>query len=198
MNKRLICITGLDGVGKSTLLKSVQENYSSVYLANIWDLLNSKNGGLPFKSKCEVDEFLCSLTNDSRLLFLAHAMKYSIDKAYESDKQIILVDSYYYKYFASELALGADKNLVLSLISSFPKPDIVVELVLSVQEAANRKNNYSRYECGLSAIPDRESFIVFQNKLYHEWLIFDRYHWHRVDADQPIERVVGDALKILK
>jgi thymidylate kinase len=197
MKKKLICITGLDGVGKSTLIKSVQENYLSVYLANIWDLLNSETGGLPFKSKCEVDEFLCSLTPDSRLLFLAHAMKYSIDMAFKSNKKIILIDSYYYKYFAAELALGAKKELVSSLIGTFPKPDIVVELVLSVQEASCRKENYSRYECGLANNPARETFVAFQNKVFQEWLIFDRYHWHRVDAKQPIDKVVSDALKIL-
>lgn len=198
MKKKLICVTGLDGVGKSTLIRAVQDSFDSVYLANIWDLLDSKNGGLPFKSKYEVDEYLCTLTNDSRLLFLAHAIKYSIDKALGSDKHIILIDSYYYKYFASELALGANKKLVKSLIDTFPNPDMVIELVLSVQEASHRKEKFSRYECGLTETPNEDSFVNFQNRVFQEWLIFDRYHWHRIDAGEQVERVIANTLKLLK
>ena len=197
MKKKFICITGLDGVGKSTLIEAVKKNFDSVYLSNIWDLLNSPTGGLPFQSKCEVDDFLCQLTPDSRLLFLAHAMKYSIDLAFASDKDVVIVDSYYYKYFASELALGAQKNLVVSLIKSFPNPDIVIELVLSVQEAACRKEKFSRYECGLADTPDREAFIRFQNRVFQEWLVFDTYHWHRIDAAQDVEKVIESTLTLI-
>jgi len=63
--KKLICITGIDGIGKSTLIKNLSVQLNSCYIANIWDLLESKVQGLPFKSKKEIDNFLCALSPDS-------------------------------------------------------------------------------------------------------------------------------------
>jgi thymidylate kinase len=122
MTKKIICITGMDGTGKSTLIKGLKEHLDSCYVATIWDLMASPVKGLPFKSKQEIDNFLCELSPDSRLLFLAHAMKYAIDKALLSSVNNILIDSYYYKYFASELALGAVEALTGSWQKYFLNP----------------------------------------------------------------------------
>jgi thymidylate kinase len=92
-------------------------------------------------------------------------MKYAIDKAMESEKTTILIDSYYYKYFACERVLGADDKLIKTILPAFPQPDIVIELTLPLNEVLNRKKLFSRYECGLSDKPGSESFIVFKKKV---------------------------------
>jgi dTMP kinase len=198
MKKKLICITGADGSGKSTLIESLKQHYRDVYVATIWDLMGSKIKALPFKNKREVDEFLCTLTPGSRLLFLAHAMKYSIDLALASDAPVILIDSYYYKYFASELVLGADEKLVKALQQAFPVPDVTVELILTVEESARRKKYFSRYECGLAEKPDAESFIRFQKSVSENWKLFEKKDWHPVDAMVTPQEVLDETLKRLR
>jgi thymidylate kinase len=197
MPKRLICITGLDGTGKSTLIEGIRTHITSVYLSTIWDLMTDPVKGLPFKSKQQVDNFLCELTPDSRLFFLAHAMKYSIDKALKSRKENILIDSYYYKYFASELILGADSRMVDALQQVFPKPDFVFELVLPPEEAARRKSHFSRYECGLSKKPGMTQFLDFQKKVTFVWDLFDSNTWQRIDARMSSGNVLNETLKHL-
>ena len=144
--KKLFCITGMDGVGKSTLINRLTTEFSSCFVSDIWDLMKSPTKSIPFKSKKDVDDFLCTLTPDSRLLFLAHALKYSIDTALSSENEIIIVNAYYYKYFASEIALGANQELAKSLQNCFSKPDVIIELVLPVKEIVKRKSSFSRYE----------------------------------------------------
>jgi dTMP kinase len=197
MDKKLICITGIDGTGKSTLIKGVLKHFGNFYHATIWDLMTSSAKGLPFKSKTDIDDFLCSLTLDSRLLFLAHCLKYALDKAFESTANSILIDSYYFKYFATEKALGANEQLIHSLELSFPTPDLVIELLLPVENCSQRKNNFSRYECGLAGEPDILSFINFQKKALLEWNRFDRANWFRIDAQKDPESILGETIKMI-
>ncbi len=195
--QKTICVTGIDGSGKSTLVNALSNHFTSCHISNIWDLIESSIKGLPFKSKKDVDDYLCELTPDSRLLFLSHAIKYSYDTATKSDKSLIITNSYFYKYFATELALGAQNELVKSLQKSFPNPDIVIELVLPVEEAAKRKNKLSRYECGLTQNPNINSFIDFQTKALKEWHNFDRKNWHKIDATKSQGEILSEVLNII-
>ncbi len=181
--KKLICITGMDGSGKTTLINLLASQIENVYVANIWDLLKNKETFLPFQSKAQIDRFLCALTPDSRLLFLAHALKFSIDKAFASNKTAILFDSYFYKYFATELTLGADNELIQSLILSFPQPDFVFDLELDLTESAKRKKNFSAYECGINA-PNEQNFVHFQQKVKANWAIFKNQNWFQLSSLQ--------------
>lgn len=182
--KKLVCITGMDGTGKSTLVGLLAAAYPEAHVANIWDLLDSGEQSLPFKSKRDIDNFLCALTSDARLLFLAHALKYSVDMAFASQKKLVIANAYFYKYFATELALGAQPKLVRALQESFPEPDLVVELVLPPEEAAGRKTVLSRYECGLANPPNTASFLTFQEKASAEWANFEGENWVTLDARQ--------------
>lgn len=180
--KQLICITGMDGSGKSTLLRSLKKTYTNAYFAGIWDLLNEPEKQFLFNSKKDIDNFLCELTPDSRLLFLAHALRYSIDKALMSEAELIFIDSYYYKYFAGEMALGANENLIESLIDSFPEPDLLIELYFTVNEAALRKQHFSRYECGTSKETSIKTFTEFQLKAEVFWNMFPHEKREKINA----------------
>ena len=133
---KLICITGIDGAGKNTLIELLTNKLESVTVASIWDILDGENSKVPFKSKKEIDNYLCELSPNSRLLFLAHALKFSIDCALNSDKKFVILNAYIYKYIATELALGADKALVHFLLENFPTPDQTFFIDIGIKDIA--------------------------------------------------------------
>ncbi|MDI1353274.1 MAG: hypothetical protein PSX36_00050 [bacterium] len=179
---QLICITGMDGTGKSTLLKNLSSVYPSSYVANIWDIMEGGVQTVPFKSKKDIDAYLCELSPDSRLLFLTHALRFSLDRALSSKKEIVFLNSYYYKYFATELALGAGMELAETLLNSFPEPDQTFYLELSPEVVVSRKTVFSRYECGLSKTPGNLSFMEFQKLALAQWKNFDSTDFITLDA----------------
>lgn len=195
--KKLICITGMDGIGKSTLINMLASQINSCYIANIWDLLDSQVKGLPFRTKKDLDNYICDLTPDSRFLFLAHALKYSTDVALSTNKKIILLDSYYFKYMATELALGAEITLVMEVVQRFPKPHLVVELKLPMDEIIKRKTKFSRYECGLAEVADKLSFIKFQEKVKEKWQEISIKNFHTLNAIESKEMLVGKILNLI-
>lgn len=195
--KKLICITGMDGIGKSTLISILANQFNSCYVANIWDLLDSPVKGLPFKSKKDLDNYICDLTPDSRFLFLAHALKYSTDKALSTKKEVILLDSYYYKYMATELALGAEVILVNKVVERFPKPHLVVELKLPMDEIIKRKTKFSRYECGLVENADLKSFVNFQEKVKGKWQEILIENLETLDAIESKDMLATKILKLI-
>jgi len=182
--KRLIAITGMDGTGKSSLITSLCGQNASMKDVSIWDPMKS---GL-FQSKQDIDQYLCHLSPNARVQFLSHALTESLHMAMESKMEVLLLNAYYYKYFASELALGASPDLVSGLISTFPRPDRVIHLTIPIQIASTRKKKYSMYECGLNE-PNQSSFIDFQLKVAPQWSFFDQTDWFHVSSELSKEEV---------
>lgn len=177
MMKKMIVITGIDGTGKSTLIKTILDTGFKAKEITIWDAMDPS----VFQSKKQVGQFLSSLNSNARLLFLSHALVQAYEKAKQSDHEILIFNAYYFKYFASERVYGADKNLIASLISFFPKPDLVIELVLDEELCFERKNEVTAYECGFQQ-PDKESFIRFQSSVIKQWNEFDKTSWLTVSS----------------
>lgn len=195
--RKIVCITGMDGTGKSTLVKKLSETFPSSFVSNIWDIIEGDMKIVLFQSKRDIDSYLCSLSPDSRLLFLAHALKFSIDRALSFDNEIIIINAYYYKYFATELALGASEKLVSALIDNFPDPTCVIHLSLPPEMAAARKDVYSRYECGISKKPNSSEFIEFQNKVATKWDKFSSNTWHKIDARLSVEQITQESIRLI-
>jgi dTMP kinase len=191
----IICVTGPDGSGKSTLVTHLVDELSNAIEVTIWDALNNKEVTL-FSSKRDVDHYLCLLSPDARVLFLAHALKYAIDKALNSGIETIILNAYYYKYFASEVVLGANTELIKTLASTFPVPDMTLFLSLSPEMSASRKKHLSRYECGCREATS-ENFTNFQKKAN---LVFKSYiqpEWFVLDAEDSPEVLKEKTLKII-
>lgn len=196
MSNRILCITGNDGTGKSTIIENLTKKIPNTYTAHVWDALKDSSGKL-FSSKKAVDDYLCNLTPNSRLLFIAHALKYSIDKGLKSNASILIIDSYYYKYFASELTLGADKKLINNLIESFPKPNITIKLELPLNIVLERKDIFSRYECGLVEKPTKEAFCNFQKQVVKNWGFIKDKNEIILDAKATIEETTTKILNLI-
>jgi thymidylate kinase len=191
----IICVTGLDGSGKSTLINHLIPEVSNAIEVSIWDALNTGKLAL-FSSKKEVDDYLCMLSPNARLLFLAHALQYAIDTALISSADTIFINAYYYKYFSSEKALGADQKLIDSLIESLPKPDITIYLSISSEISAGRKKHRSQYECGCKEATVA-NFIIFQKKTDRVFKTYIQPEWFELDAENSSEILKQQTLKII-
>lgn len=164
-------------------------------MSNIWEAMASKHG--LFKTKQDIDDYLCSLTPDSRAIFLAHALRFSLDQALKSDAEFILMDGYCYKYFAPELTLGANELLIDALVSTFPVPDLTICLEASVELTSSRKDEITRYECGIVEKADRAAFKNFQQKVAQAWSHFKNPQWKYIDVSNSKEETLERATAII-
>jgi dTMP kinase len=190
---KLIVITGIDGAGKTTLIDALSKEIPNCVVANVWQSFGA-NQQL-FKSKAHVYEYMFSLTPNSRLLFLAHAVRYGLEKALESNSETILIDGYYYKYFGPELALGADLQFVNEIIATFPKVDQVICLDLPIEKALERKGVFTDYECGFNPVLSAQTFLDFQRKVLQQRKHFETDNWEYLDGEMQasvlVEKVLG-------
>ena len=191
----VVCITGLDGSGKSTLISNVVNELPDSREVTIWDAFNHKGITL-FKTKRDIDNYPCMLSPNARLLFLAHALQYAMDKALSADIENIFINAYYYKYFSSEKVLGADQTLIDTLISNFPVPDKTIFIALSPEISASRKNKLSRYECGCKEAA-AACFIDFQKKVQLAFEAYIQPDWFILDACNSPKDLKDITLKIL-
>jgi thymidylate kinase len=167
---QLICVTGPDGAGKSTLLENLQKELEGSVITTIWDLLTepSLREYLPLRSASEIDIYLSKLHSISRSLFLMHCLKQALELAKRRKPTFILADSYWYKYYATEIAHGSSKEYLDKLVSMFEPPDHIFYIDLPEEIISDRKQKYSLYECGFEKERTQEDFRCFQKKAIGE------------------------------
>jgi len=188
----------MDGTGKSTLVERLTTVMGSVAVSSIWDIMNGDIRSVPFRSRRDIDHYLCELTSGARWLFLVHAWQQSLDVAQSKGHSFILLNGYYYKYAATELALGLSPGWVGTVSRLFPVPDLVIDLQVPTEQAAGRKTTFSRYECGLSSTPGADDFICFQRKVKEKWNFFDRARWQAIDSRQTPDEVFVQTLSYIQ
>ncbi|MFI9411497.1 dTMP kinase [Nocardia gamkensis] len=200
--KRLICLAGGDGSGKTTQVARIAAEFEaqghSVAAVTIWDaFLDPKvSSKLPWGSPAEIYGYLQLLTPLSRAHFLFHAMQLSLDLAAERGADIVLANAYWYKYYATEVAHGGDPAVLRSLAAGFPEPDRTFYLAVRPQDALSRKRLRSDYESGYG---DEESFLAFQQRS-HEALdaLSDELGWIRLDGTAAQAEITSAVLTQLR
>ncbi|MBI4508016.1 MAG: hypothetical protein HY698_00170 [Deltaproteobacteria bacterium] len=168
---KLICVTGPDGAGKTTQIGRIakgleKQGKQKVIPVTVWDLLidPASKGRVPFRSPREVDLYLQILGSTPRALFLYHCFYQALEMARGRNPSALLVNAYWYKYFATEVAHGGDTSLLLRLAEIFPEPAITFYLRVTPEEAFRRKASLSGYETGFSSNKSEEAFVAFQRR----------------------------------
>ena len=193
-----ICITGPDGSGKSTVISRLKEEIEkkgkTVRETGVWDFLRESGIRGPgiFPENSDVDRYLGFLSQDSRPLFIFHWLIESLRHAREFD--FVLLNGYIYKYIASEVALGADRDFLKSTAQIFPLPDLTFFLTVEARIAAERKSHFTSHECGLRK-KKLSNFVDFQTRtgqVFEE--MRDQHGWIKIVSDHPLDDIVQSIL----
>jgi dTMP kinase len=112
----------------------------------------------------QIDRYLEQLHPESRSLFLMHALYGSIERSRQRTVDFIITDGYWFKYYATEVAAGADPGYLDALVSLLEEPDYLFHLMAAEDLAAQRKERFSRYECGFAHEISERTFTAFQQR----------------------------------
>lgn len=197
----IACVTGPDGSGKSTQVAAVagllgKEGYS-VACSQIWDpMLDPAFAGRAlFDSPAKADAYLELLDSTSRMYFLCHALQESLVRARARGTDVVLLNAYWYKYHAVEVAHGGDAPALRTITSVLPAPDVTFYLHISPSRAARRKERFTGYETGFAASRTADAFESFQVVAVRELeALAGEFGWVMLPGEEPAatitERIV--------
>ena len=200
---KYICITGLDGSGKTTAIDEViniinnKKSYK-VYKISIWDIFNNSQFSKVFtvKNKSIVDEYLQKLSPLARTFFLFHCLGQAIHMANQVEADFYLIDSYWYKYYATEIAHGISPKKIDPVIKNFPKCDLVFYLNISPAKAYSRKKRVSKYEVGFKTDNIQENYMLFQEKVREIFNDLKRKNkWVSLNGSKPEKDLAKQIVK---
>ena len=192
---KLLVLTGSDGVGKSTLCSHLLQELQSqlgtkkVSYFSLWDYI--KQGELISVFEDGIS-FATSLSSRSRMSLLLFCFSRGLEllQSMQPEAEFILIDGYWFKYAANEIARGASPFEIESCFSLLPQPDLVFYLKADPISIQKRKKKFSSYEVGpnLQNRPMNMQFQWFQNKINQELTRMYRAddRWIYVDADRDI------------
>lgn len=200
----LITLAGLDGAGKSTQCKLLEEWLNAKQIKTTvldkWDIFD-----LQAYPECRfispnlnlLRECIAEMHGPSRALFLIWTIATTLKKMNEAHDHIYISDGYWFKHLASEVLYGNDKQWLFSLVSELPTSNIVLYFNVEVNDTAKRKSVYTPYECGRGGVSE-SSFRAHQTKLK---LLLDRwsseFNWTVIDANQSPELVFASLQEVI-
>lgn len=177
-----IVIDGIDGCGKSTQVRSLNESLSqrglpvsvsrwkdSTYIEKLYigDLIKRiQKGSVVIPPQARTFLLGADISNRCETMI----------KPWLDEGRTVIGDRYIYKIIAQGIARGLDKNWLENLFSFAPEPDLKIMLDVPARIALERITSYreiSFYEAGLDVEkgPDKESsFLDFQGRVREELL----------------------------
>ncbi|MGA8429771.1 MAG: hypothetical protein WB729_08115 [Candidatus Sulfotelmatobacter sp.] len=204
-HKLLVAVVGGDGAGKTTvsteLVQQLNELGYKARCVGRWDIVDNPaypsarfmKNDIRHIRKCVAD-----MPPHPRFLFLLWTMSLSLsaDVTRDSDDEIVVMDGYWMKHAASEVAYGLAPEWVLSVSSGLPVPQIVLHLSLTPEQAWPRKQaDLVPYECGMDESCSKESFLQHQTRirnLLDEWS--RAFGWKHIDASPSLAVVISTAV----
>ncbi len=196
----LVVVTGPDGAGKTTVCHNIQNffaqnlNERSVTITSVWDNYEDL-----FLSHTHAQDYLKNLQGLSRSLFIFHAIQRALENAQAKNNNIIIMDSYWYKYAVSEIALGVPRDFLFHIAKTFPTPDLTLYLDISPEIACKRKKFISEYEKGKClGKSSTEKFLRFQTQQKNLWkeIEFQFGPWFHISGEQSPEEILNNLLSI--
>jgi thymidylate kinase len=159
-----------------------------VAVSTIWDpvLDPALAGRALFDTPSDADRYLALLEPTARMYFLSHAISESFARGVARATDVLLLNAYWYKYYATEVAHGGEPAVLRAITRVLPSPDVTFYLRISVAEAARRKGAFSAYETGFAPVRSVEMFESFQEPALRELeLLRAEFQWIVLPSDTP-------------
>lgn len=202
----IIALEGPDGAGKSTQVGEVvswaRGRGLSARVVGKWEMFDQATVPearfLKGTSQAELRICIPEMPSPSRLFFLAWMNTMAAARARQLDDDLVVLDGYWFKHAASEIAMGCDERLVAAITHAISPVDLVVYLDVAPEEALRRKaGDLAPYECGRDPECRSERFVTHQAALRTVMLEWAHLHdWSVVVADTPegTQQQVRDAI----
>lgn len=200
----IAAIVGADGAGKSTVVQALRERLGDdTRVIDRWDIVGNSEeyptADFIKPEKRYVRTCSALMSAESRLLFLLWTSIASVveRKSAEPPGSVVLLDGYWMKHAASEIAYGLDQRWVEQVVAGLPGVDIVLYLCSDPETAwSHISDRVVPYECAMDLTCAKPSFMDHQKKI-HE--VFDAWAdwpgWVTVDARQPLDAVIDEAIQ---
>jgi dTMP kinase len=161
-----------------------------------WDILDHERFPECRFIGVELDELkrcMASMPGISRALMLFWTLAITLTRPHpEGADHIYLLDGYWMKHAAAEIALGCDAEWVLATVRRLPAPDLTLYLDVTPEVAVQRKGSFNLMECGLRPDLGRGSFLTHQRRLRRHLLRWcDEFGWARIQATFPPQDVAA-------
>lgn len=205
---RWTVLAGIDGAGKSATSRRVAERMADVPLVHLSHKEIATGDPLVERTMREVADLLWPKIDRSFVRSLPslyrvhlHAAWYNLFVEYvltpklEAGQSLVL-DSWYYKFFAHLVPYGYEPDFLDVMFSHVPEPDLVVLLDPPVEAVWGRRT-FGPIELGVyMEYPElgRESFIHYQRLIRDAALdLAARKGWSvlPVDPDEPLDSVAA-------
>jgi dTMP kinase len=192
----VINILGCDGCGKTTQVALLKD----WALASHWQNVSVPSKKALFDAslypECAflgVDyrefshNYFPSLKGNSRFLFLAFMHSVITDHFPKDYDTLVLLDGYWQKNLATELAMGRDETWMRAVSSFFPTPELTFVIDIDPSEIVDRGHQPTPYETGCDPSLSGYSFIEHQRKVRSALLkLAEEFRYTIVDGRKEI------------
>lgn len=169
----VVAVVGPDGAGKSTLTALLAERCTAAgHPASRVDRWDIADGARYPNASCLTGDVAVArrcaalMPGTPRLLFLLWASALALADRPAGPEEILLLDGYWQKHAASEIAYGADPAWVEAVGAGLPAADLTVYLRIDPEAAWSRKAGRPvPFECGMDLSCSRESFLAHQRSI---------------------------------
>lgn len=199
-----LCVTGPDGAGKNTQIDRIAAELAAQGLtpavASIWDLLTepSLDGGWLFSSRDEAAAYVRLLSPVSRMFFYAHGLQEGWAKARATEPDVLLLNAWWYKYYATEVAHGGDAAKLRQTAAALAAPDLTIYLRIDPALAAERKGTFNAYETGFDDSRSVGAFSAFQRRAMGALdALAAELRWTEVAAGRKPAAITADIMATL-
>ncbi|MBF4619273.1 thymidylate kinase [Clavibacter sp. VKM Ac-2873] len=188
----IVAVVGADGAGKSTATRLATEllrdRGDAATTVGRWDIVGDDRYPAARFMQASVEETrqcVAEMPRASRFLFLMWSMGYALEARPPEPGAITVLDGYWMKHAASEIAYGVDREWIESVVAGLPRADTVVYLRVTPDVAWERKKDgeVEPYECGMDPSCSRAAFVAHQTRILttmDAWA--ERHGWSVVDG----------------
>lgn len=168
MSDRFVCLLGIDGSGKTSILNALASR-APEYTVIDWHPFVGVSQIPTFPPGLHHAEVLERLGSHSRAALLLYFVSLEFDlliRPAVAEGRAVIVDSYWYKFAAKERVIGIAPAYLYEAYGALPHPRKVVFLDTPPEVAFGRKKTFTSYE----ARGGKWNFVPFQAAVRAEML----------------------------